>query len=210
MGRPAATASQRKEQRDRIRRAAAELYKEGGTPALSVRAIARAAGVSTGLIYTYFDDLSALLRSLWQRPVDEFGLEVDALVTAHADPVARIEALLLAYMDWAHAHPDVYRGVLLFVRPPTSRTPERQPLDQLAIYQALRTAIVEGQSTGRVSDEDDPETLAQVLWSGVHGAVALPINIDGYTISPSTALGPAMIRTLVRSLTNPSAGEPRS
>ena len=85
MGRPAATDAQRDEQRNRIRRAAAELYQEGGTPALSVRAIARRAGVSTGLLYSYFTDLSELLRSLWLRPVAEFGREVDALAAAEPD-----------------------------------------------------------------------------------------------------------------------------
>ncbi len=209
VGRPAATEPQRQEQRSRIRRAAAEIYQEGGTPALSVRAIARRAGVSTGLLYSYFDDLSDLLRSLWMRPVAEFGREVDGIAAAHADPIARIEALLRAYVAWAHDHPDVYRGVLLFVRPPTSRSPEPQPLDELSLHRALRTAIEQGQAQGVVS-AGDPAELAQVLWSGVHGALALPVNIDGYAIAPSTELAPAMIAALVRSIASPSPHEERT
>ncbi len=154
MGRPAATETQRLEQRNRIRHAAAEVYREGGIPALSVRAIAKRAGVSTGLIYSYFADLSELLRSLWMKPVDEFGRQVETIVAAHPDPLARVEALLTAYVGWAHAHPDVYRGALLFVRPPTSPSPERQPVDELPLHRALCTAIASGQAMGSIRPGD--------------------------------------------------------
>lgn len=199
MVRPAATNSQREEQRNRIRRAAAEIYQEGGIPALSVRAIARRAGVSTGLLYSYFVDLSDLLQSLWTRPVAEFGREVAAIVDAEPDPVTRIERLLVAYVAWAHDHPDVYRGVLLFVRPPTSPSPDRQPLDELPFHRALCAALAEAQAEDRVRS-GDPAELAQVLWAGVHGALALPVNVDGYAIEPPAELATAMITALIRSL----------
>lgn len=207
MGRPAATSSQREEQRNRIRRAASELHQEGGLPALSVRAIAKRAGVSTGLLYSYFADMSELLRSLWLRPVAEFGRDVDAIVAAEPDPLARVEALLTAYVEWAHTNPDVYRGVLLFVRPPTSPTPDRQPVDDLPLHRALRIAVEEGQATGHIR-AGDPSELAQVLWSGVHGSLALAVNVDTYAIAPSADLAPAMIHALMRSIETTATGAP--
>ena len=206
MGRPAATDSQREEQRRHIRRAAAQIYQEGGIPALSVRAIARRAGVSTGLLYSCFADLSELLRSLWLRPVAEFGHEVEAIVAAEPDPLPRIRALLVAYVAWAHAHADVYRGVLLFVRPPTSPAPEPQPVDEVPLHRELRAAIEAGQRRGCIRP-GDPAELALVLWSGVHGALALPVNVDAYAVAPSAELAPAMIATLMRSLEAPPEEE---
>lgn len=200
MGRRAASIDERKEQRDRIRRAAANLYDEGGLPALSVRAIARRAGVSTGLLYSYFADMSDLMRSLWLRPVGEFADEVAAIVESESDPLVRIEQLLGAYVAWVHRHPEVHRGVLLFVRPPTGDTLSQQPVDQLALPRALRSAVIEGQKTATIR-AGDPDELAQVLWAGVHGALALPINLDRWEFVPPDELATAMIDTLVASLT---------
>ncbi len=199
MGRPAATAEQRRQQRNRIRAAAAEIYEEEGIGALSVRSIATRAGVSTGLLYSYFNDVSDLMRTLWLRPVAEFSRRVTTIVEAQPEPLSRIEALLVGYVAWAHEHPDVYRGVLLLVRPPTSTSPERQDLATLPLHRALRDAVTEGQRVGKVR-AGDPDEMAQVLWAGVHGALALPVNLDRYAIMPSPELAPLMITALIASL----------
>lgn len=202
MGRPAATADQRRQQRNRIRSAAGEIYQEQGVGALSVRSIAARAGVSTGLLYSYFDDVSDLMQTLWSRPVAEFSRRVTTIEEAQPEPISRIEALLTGYVAWAHEHPDVYRGVLLLVRPPTSSDPERRELDSLPLHRALRDAVTEAQRTGRVR-VGDPGEIAQVLWAGVHGALALPVNLDRYAVTPSSELAPLMIAALMMSLDAP-------
>lgn len=199
MGRPAATEEQRKQQRNRIRAAAADIYQEEGIGALSVRAIAKRAGVSTGLLYSYFSNVSDLMRSLWLRPVAEFGHRVTAIVQTQPEPLDRIKALLVGYAAWAHEHPDVYRGVLLLVRPPRADDPEPQDLDSLPLHCALRDAVTEGQQSGQVRSGDADE-IAQVLWAGIHGAIALPVNLDRYAITPSPELAPLMIDALMTSL----------
>ncbi len=208
MARPAATDAQRREQRDRIRRAAAEIYQEGGLPALSVRAVAKRAGVSTGLLYSYFDGLSELMRTLWIRPVGEFGRLIEAIAADEPDPLARIEALLLAYVQWAEANPDVYRGVLLFVRPPNAEAPPTRPVADLALPRVIAAAIEEGQRAGLVRP-GHPMELAQALWAGAHGALALPVNIHRYDITPAAELAPVVIAALLRSLEpTPSEAQP--
>lgn len=200
MARPVATDEQRAEQRNRIRRAAVEINNESGVSALSARAIAKRAGVSTGLLYSYFSNMSDLMRSIWIRPVAEYGREADAIALEYSDPIERIEALLVAYVAWAERHTEVYRGVLLFVRPATAPPVERDPLDDLPLPRALREAIVEGQATERIRSGDAAE-MAQILWAGVHGAIALPINIDRYEVAPASQLAPAMITALMSTLT---------
>ena len=64
MARPAASPEQRDRQRGRIRRAAAEVYAENGLLGVTARAVAQRAGVSTGTIYSYFDGLQGLMRSI--------------------------------------------------------------------------------------------------------------------------------------------------
>ena len=202
MARPAATDAERAEQRRRIRHAAAELYQEGGLPAMSVRAIARRAEVSTGLLYSYFANLSDLMRTLWMGPIVELGDTLAAVEESEDDPVRRIERLLGAYVEFAVGHPDVHRGLLLFVRPPTSPDPEPADPAGLRLHAALRRAVEDGQAAGRIRP-GDPTLLAEVLWSGVHGALALPVNVDSYAITPAGELAAEMIRTLIAAVRGP-------
>ena len=200
MPRPAATPEHRDEQRRRIRRAASELHREGGLRAVSVRAVARRAGVSTGLLYSYFADLSDLMRSLWQVPISELGRSLAAVEHAEADPVERIERILLTYVDFTVANEETHRGLLLFVRAPDSQPSARHDADQLALFSSLRRAVEAGQASGAVRD-GDPRLLAQLLWSGVHGALALPINVDTYDLIDGPTAAAEMVAVLTRSIT---------
>lgn len=200
MARPAATEEQRSAQRQRIRRAASELHREGGLPAVTVRAVAKRAGVSTGLLYSYYSNLSDLMRSLWVVPIAELGRVLAAVEEDEADPVHRIERLMSAYVEFTIANDETHRGLLLFVRPPGSTTDLNRDPDELMLFAALRRAVEAGQSTGAVCD-GDPELMAQMLWSGIHGALALPINIDTYALADGPTVATEMIATLTRSIT---------
>ncbi|MEM9650604.1 MAG: TetR/AcrR family transcriptional regulator [Actinomycetota bacterium] len=200
MARPAATEQQRQEQRDRIRHAAAAIHRTDGVGGLTVRAVAKEAGVSPGLIYRYFDNMSDLLRSIWIGPVVAFGRRVDHIVETEPDPVERIRALLNGYVDWAAENPEVLRGLLLFVRPGSEELSDPSSPEELALPRALRAAVIEGQAAGRIRS-GDPDEHTQVLWAGVHGALALPINLDRYAITPGGELAAAMIETLLTALT---------
>ncbi len=202
--RPAATEEQRVEQRLRIRRAASELHQEGGLRALSVRAVARRAGVSTGLLYSYYANMSDLTRSLWSAPIAHLGHSLAAVEqTASADgvdPITRVERLLQTYVDFTITNDETHRGLLLFVRSPDSTTELNNDPDLLMLFASLRRAVEAGQATGVIRD-GDPRRLAQLLWSGVHGALALPINIDTYDLIDGPTMATEMIAALTRSIT---------
>ncbi|MDW3218235.1 MAG: TetR/AcrR family transcriptional regulator [Acidimicrobiales bacterium] len=200
MPRAAASEEERDEQRRRLRRAASELHKEGGAAAVTVRAVAKRAGVSTGLLYSYFANLSDLMRSLWMAPIAKLGRVLTAIEEAEADPIERIRRLLLAYVDFAETDVETHRGLLLFVRAPDSTTDRHDDPDGLALFASLRRAVEAGQAAGTIRD-GDARTLAQVLWSGVHGALALPINIDTYELTDGRTISTEMIDALIRSIT---------
>lgn len=198
--RPAATEEERADQRRRLRRAAAELHREGGPAAVTVRAVAKRAGVSTGLLYSNFANLSDLMRSLWMGPIAELGRSLDSVERAETDPVRRIRGLLETYVAFTVAHDETHRGLLLWVRPPGSTTDRNDDPDDLMLFASLRRAVEAGQATGEVRD-GDARMLAQLLWSGVHGALALPINVDTYDLARGHAVAAEMITALIRSIT---------
>ena len=199
MARPKASPEQRAQVRRSIQQAASDLYRAEGLSAISARAVATKAGVSVGTIYSYFGDLTGLMQSLWTGPISALEDELRALEQRVSDPKARIEALLRAYLAFGVEQSVLYRNALMFVRPSALGTPEKQPLDQFAFPTLLRAALVQGQSDGVIISED-PDKLVQTLWAGVHGALALPVNLDRVALQPAADLSDVFIRALMRAL----------
>lgn len=202
MARPPASPEQRRRQRDRIRRAAAEVYQELGIGGVTARAVSARSGVSTGTLYSYFANLEDLMQSLWVGRVASANRRLESIVADEADPLRRIRALLVAYADFARDEPEVFRGVLLYVRPSSSPAPTADPPTELPFYRLLRDAVADGQDAGAVR-AGDPDELAVVLWAGVHGALALPVNMSRFTIPSPPELAPVMIDTLLASVVGP-------
>lgn len=199
MARPKATPEQRKLVRRSIQSAAADLYRAKGIAAISARAVATKAGVSVGTIYSYFGDLAGLMQSLWTGRVAEQEGVFRAVAARHADPAERLRALLEAYIAFGIEQDDLYRGTLMFVRPTALETPEKQPLSIFAFPTLLREAIEQGQAKGQFVD-GDPAMLMQTLWSGVHGALALPINLDRLALKSATEMTAPMVDALMRTV----------
>lgn len=199
MARPPATPEQRREARNTIRVAAADLVTEGGPSSVTVRKVAERAGVSVGTVYGHFESLSDLLRSLWTPVIAQTEHKLAATAKAHTDPLERIRAMLDDYVELATTNPILHRNTLLFVRPATSKSPEKVPADELELHRLLVEAIREGQGAGTIVD-GEPAQLAQLLWAGVHGALALPVNTDLYELEPAAKQAQLMIDMLLRSL----------
>src|SRR5215208_487249 len=90
---------------------------EFGAPALSLRAIARQLKISAPAIYNYFPDRDALVTALIVDAFTSFGdwqLEAKDSI-ASDDPAGRLEAIGIAYRNWAHTYPQRYQ--LIFGTP---------------------------------------------------------------------------------------------
>ncbi len=177
MPRPPATQEHVDAVRSKIRHAAVDLYREQGLNNLTARAIAVRAGVSVGTIYKHFGSLSELARTLWQGPVEKFEQGLAATAARYQDPLERIKALLEAYLSFARKNADLYRGTFLFVRPPNQDAPPRTQATASVFAKLLIEALEEGQQAGQVL-AGDAQVQAQTLWAGLHGVIALPVNLD--------------------------------
>ncbi len=199
MARPKASPEQRAEVRRSIQQAAVELYRAEGLSGVSARAVAKKAGVSVGTIYSYFGDLKGLGQSLWEPQIARLEDELRKVAAQHEAPLVRIEALLRAYLTFGIEQAELYRNALMFVRPTSAETPEKRPLFEFAFPSLLKAAIKQGQANGSLV-AGDPSILAQVLWSGTHGALALPVNMDRLKLVPAHDLIDEAVRSLMRSL----------
>lgn len=87
--------------------AAEALVADGGVDALSVRAVAAAAGTTTHAIYTLFGSKEALVGALGVRAMELLGREV-ASRRSTGDPVADAIEAGLTFRRFAVAHPALF------------------------------------------------------------------------------------------------------
>lgn len=210
MARRPATEAQKKASRRQIQKAAASFYAEHGAAAVSARAVAQRAGVSVGKIYAHFGSLQGLMQSLWMEPIEAINVQLGEMAAEITDPVLRLRALLNAYVEIALARPQLFRGAFLFVRPETMPRPDREPLEGTPFASLLISTIEEGQRLG-VLREGDPWKLAQIVWAGVHGCLALPVNLDRLDFIGAEEIAALMIDILLRdlSVSSPPAADAR-
>lgn len=194
MPRRPATESQREEVRQKIRNAAKAIYRDKGISGISARAIAVSAGVSVGTIYSYFGDLQTLMQSLWLEPLDRINAKLESIAEGHDDPVERLRALMQAYLHVAVDNPELYRSAFMFVRPSQHPKPNQDAMDSVTFIALIREALLDGQNSGRIRAGSVDE-MAQLIWAGLHGSIALPINFD--RIAMAGDVGPQMIDMLI-------------
>ena len=200
MARPALTEEQRREIRHKIRTAAASLHNAHGTRNISARAIAEAAGVSVGTIYSHFGNLTELLQSLWIQPARNLIESMREVAHTTADPELRLRRLIEAYVQFAEDNWSVYKGAFMFVRPDEQPAPPRLELEKDQLFTMLKQAITDGQEQG-VFRQGDVNAITQTLWSGVHGALALPTNFHRLALNDATSRVDQMIELLFDWLT---------
>ncbi|MEV8546860.1 TetR/AcrR family transcriptional regulator [Streptomyces sp. NPDC051572] len=162
--------------RQEILDAAGRLLEESGQPeAVSLRAIAREAGVTSAAVYKQFKDKSELMWVLLDDVYKALAEEMKAarLAAPADDPWAGLCAAVNAYCRYAVDRPRRYE--LLFHTGPALPPPERpayHPMNRLlsAWRQAVAPYVDEEPDRGGPLTGD---RVAKLLWSGLHGQFGL-------------------------------------
>jgi AcrR family transcriptional regulator len=148
-------------------RAAMELLEEGGTTALSLRAVARRAGVSPAAPYRHYADRDALISAVAAVGYRELA---EQLAAAHASPSSAEDfaAIAVAYVQFALQRPALFR--VMFGEPCDRDNSERV---------AATTAISEyvGAIVRQSFPGSNAEALSTAAWAFVHGLAFL--HLDG-------------------------------
>lgn len=199
MPRHLATEDQRREVRQRLRAAAASVYQQHGISGVTARAVALEAGLSVGTIYAHFGDLKSLMQSLWIEPLEHFNTQFREVAARHENPLARLRSLMELYVAIARENPKLYRNAFMFVRAEPLPGPD-EDLHVAAVFaDLLRAALRDGQSAGLIR-EGSVDRQMELIWAGLHGSIALPINFDRLKFSETPALASDMIELLLSQL----------
>lgn len=167
------------EAKRRILDVARELFAENGYEAVAIRAIAERVEYSPRTIYLHFKDKDDLIRQLCAEDFRTFG-EGMAMLARVADPLERLRAIGLAYAQFAWEHPHHYKLMFLTQPPPKPEGCEEDPHKgnpEADAYALLRLCVADAiQQRAFHPQHTDPDLLAQVFWSALHGVVALEIT----------------------------------
>lgn len=139
-----------------------DLVEEGGPDAVTIRGVARLAGVSHQAPLHHFRDRDALVHEIAERGFEMLIDRLEREMPAEAGPTAKLRAYGLIYVSQAVEHPGLFQLMFAPCDEPTGETAYRRLVDLCA------TAQASGELIG-----DDPLRLAMLLWGLVHGVAAL-------------------------------------
>jgi AcrR family transcriptional regulator len=155
--------------------AAERILEKNGIQALTLRAAARAAGVSHAAPKNHFGDLSGLLSELAARGFERFAAMMLAEVGRSDTPAQRMAAIGRGYVGFARAHPGMFllmfRGERLDMKRPALRD----------AAQAAGRVLVDAVAERRDENIEGKMTTAQAAgivaaWSLVHGFAMLLLD----------------------------------
>lgn len=147
--------------------ARAELV-EHGRAAISLRAVARRAGLSHASPKYHFGDRAGLLTAIATEGFQTLAHELD--MVTEPDPGRKLAALGRAYIDFGLTHPALFELMFSSVELHAG-APDLVVAQQRAI-EALSTAVSRLAARRSGSTEVVPDT-ALIAWSFVHGLVTL-------------------------------------
>lgn len=161
-----------RETRDRIRKAALELFAERGLDETTVAEITERADVGKGTFFTYFPSKVAVLTDVAASLVEQMEA---ALVAAAAEghPLEeRLQRLFAPALDWHQSHPEISRFLAVaFLR--DAGYAEADQVNNQRLFAMLNEEIGASQARGELT-RDIPRDLATRTLFGVYfGSLAI-------------------------------------
>jgi AcrR family transcriptional regulator len=149
-------------------RAAMELLEEDGEPSgLSIRAVARRAGVSPGAPYRHYADREALVSAVAAVGYRELAAWMAASEPSPSTP-EHLAEVGVAYVEFAMRRPALFQ--MMFGAPCDRESSDRVAAAN-AILDFVRTAVQ------RSFPNADAEAMTTAVWALVHGLAFL--HLDG-------------------------------
>lgn len=147
------------------------LVDAGGAEAISMRALAREAGVSSAAPFRHFADRQCLLDAIAQRAAGELQRKLDDATDDGDDALTQFRGMTVAYVRFAAEHPRLFE--LIQQTPSVSGAFLGGLNDERRLK--LIALIYEGQNAGLIPDAD-PELIALTSEALTHGLARMMVD----------------------------------
>jgi AcrR family transcriptional regulator len=213
-----------------IKSTARTLLVTEGPEALTLRAIARAMGMTAPALYRYFDSHEALVGACCMDVLDEITrtLEQARDAVGTDDPVGRLMAACRAFRDWSLAHPREFQLVFASAgeKPPVAHDEVGEDLSFGAVFLGIFVEIWQAQPFAVPDDSELPDRLVRQLrtfssyaggvlplgalaaylsgWVRLYGGVTIEVfGHLGFALDDAEPMFEAMLADMRRQLTTP-------
>lgn len=167
--------SQTTNQRSRILEAAQAILHEEGVEALSVRNIAKHAGLSTMGVYSYFGGKDQVCEELYIAGFRDLAKAV-ARAQTHEDPETVVVESTRNYLEFYQRNENRY--ALMFGMGASGYSPseaaKRAARESFEVAIGLVQPLAEGLNTA-----SEAERLALQIWASTHGFIAIKPHASG-------------------------------
>ena len=173
----------------------------GSDEPVSLRAIARAAGVSPNAVYLHFSDRDELLVAVLDRLFAQLAHVRDeaerAATSAGGGPWEQLLARSLSYVTWGLREPGSYRVLYGGRAVPRLSDPHGLTFGQAMLDRTIEL-VTDLQTTGQANPTYSPSRTGLLVWIAMHGIVSLRIDKDTIPWPDAEELATQAITSLVR------------
>ena len=144
---------------------ARDLAEAEGWDAVTTRRLAEAIEYSQPVLYSHFSGKDAIVRAVALEGFTELAAMLRAARHSARSPRPALLALARAYLEFAHTRPALYDAMFMLAELPFAKPDTPTPLQEG--FAELRGALAPFAPAREV------ETLAEVVWSALHGLATL-------------------------------------
>jgi AcrR family transcriptional regulator len=188
---------QKEETRKSILDAALQIVKQEGWAALSMRKIADVIEYTAPIIYEYFSNKEGILLELTRQGYIHLGVKVKAARDSKEDAEEQLEAMWLAYWDFAFAEKEFYQlmyGIQVNCCELYKKMPEAEYTTDL-FYDAIEKLL-----TKQPVSEDTSCLKYYTFWSLIHGLVSINLVQKGANDEINQQILRSAIKAIIKTI----------
>ncbi|WP_370677493.1 WHG domain-containing protein [Pleomorphomonas sp. PLEO] len=155
---------ERAEREQRIVAAARAIAEREGWDAVTIRRLAEEIEYSQPVLYSHFENRTAIVAAVAVEGFQDIATMLRAAAGASTGQTQAVEAVAMAYLDFALGHPALYEA--MFVLPTDLRFAEADTREELrAGFDALSAVVAPFRA--------EVEVVTEAFWAALHGLAEL-------------------------------------
>lgn len=170
--------------------AVVELAAEQNPSDITTTAIAQRMGLTQGALFRHFPTKGAILESVMDWVAERLLARVDKAAASAASPMAALEAMFMAHIDFVAEHPGVPRMLFGELQRPGDTLPKKMVQTLIRRYsERLQHLLEAGKQQGELPAQLDIEAASVSFIGSIQGLVMQSLLAGDVTRMRHDALG---------------------
>ena len=170
--------------------AVVELAAEQNPSDITTTAIAQRMGLTQGALFRHFPTKDAILESVMDWVAERLLARVDKAAASAASPMAALEAVFMAHIDFVAEHPGVPRMLFGELQRPGDTLPKKMVQALIRRYgERLQHLLEAGKTQGELHAQLDIEAASVSFIGSIQGLVMQSLLAGDVTRMRHDALG---------------------